>query len=151
MKKLFLVLALAGVMAACGGEEKKAANDPKSLAKEVFEAESDEAYEAAMEKVEALSDEDYEVYLKEYSKLVNGESEAEAEEPKQCAQKADELKQCAQKADDPKSLAKETYNAIMSEDEDALNDLEKRYNKFSEKEQAEFEAELMNLLGPELG
>lgn len=73
MKKLFLVLALAGVMAACGGEEKKAANDPKALAKEAFEAiqsEDVEALEALNEKFEALSEADQKAFDEELAKLM---------------------------------------------------------------------------------
>lgn len=71
MKKLFLVLAMAGVMAACGGEEKK--DDAKSLAKQTFEAiqsEDVEALEALNKKFEALSEADQKAFEEELAKLM---------------------------------------------------------------------------------
>ena len=71
MKKLFVVLALAGVMAACGGNEKK--EDPKALAKQAFEAlqnEDYEAFEAIGAKVEKLSEAEQAEVEKELTKLM---------------------------------------------------------------------------------
>ena len=72
MKKLFLVLAMAGVMAACGGEEKKK-EDVKSLAKQTVEAVMSndmEALDALEKKVEALSEADQEAFKAEVEKLM---------------------------------------------------------------------------------
>ena len=71
MKKLFLLLAVAGLFVACGSEdkkdEKKGAEGVKAGIVDAFNAEDEEAFEAALEDFEALSEEEQEAIMEALS------------------------------------------------------------------------------------
>ena len=71
MKKLFLLLAVAGLFVACGSEdkkdEKKGAEGVKAGIVDAFNAEDEEAFEAALEDFETLSEEDQEAIMEALS------------------------------------------------------------------------------------
>ena len=98
MKKLFLLLALAGVMVACGGEKKDKATE-KSLVEQAFEAlkaEDFEALEALEAEYNKLSAEEQAAFDAELMNLINNEMAMNEEccDDECCADKYDVVECC---------------------------------------------------------
>ena len=98
MKKLFLLLALAGVMVACGGEKKDKATE-KSLVEQAFEAlkaEDFEALEALEAEYNKLSAEEQAAFDAELMNLINNEMAMSEEccDDECCADKYDVVECC---------------------------------------------------------
>ena len=146
MKKLFLLLALAGVMVACGGEKKDKATE-KSLVEQAFEAlkaEDFEALEALEAEYNKLSAEEQAAFDAELMNLINNEmamSEVCCDD-ECCADKYDVVECCddeccAVECDTVEccgeaSLADQIYELYKAGDEEAFGlFLNNAYNTYS--------------------
>ena len=131
MKKLFLLLALAGVMVACGGEKKDKATE-KSLVEQAFEAlkaEDFEALEALEAEYNKLSAEEQAAFDAELMNLINNEMAMSEEccDDECCADKYDVVECC-----DEASLADQIYELYKAGDEEAFGlFLNNAYNTYS--------------------
>ena len=153
MKKLFLLLALAGVMVACGDEKKK---DEKK------DAQTTEALAEAPEAPEAPENDECcgkceQECNKECGEACTGEcAEVCCEEQcceEVCCEECDEEIPAIMSdvvipvANNVDALVNKAITAIQNNDEAGFNALEAEFNKLSAEDQAKFEAAVMAAMG----
>lgn len=147
MKKLFLLLALAGVMVACGDEKKKDEKKDAQTTEAPATVEENDAPEAG----ECCGKCDEECN-KECGEACTGECGEECDEEMCCGECDEEIPAIMSDVVIPvasgvDALVNKAITAIENEDEDALNALYPEYKKLSAEDQAKFDAAVMAAMG----
>lgn len=150
MKKLFLLLALAGVMVACGDEKKKDEKKDAQTTEAPATVEENDVPEAP--EVGECCGKCEQECNKECGDVCTGECGEECCEEMCCGECDEEIPAIMSDVVIPvasgvDALINKAMTAIMNNDEAGFNALEAEYNKLSAEDQAKFEAAVMAAMG----